>query len=114
MPKNIVVIYRLECDHLVYGAPNNTKRWCPYDNEAIRTVDIETKEWHIRCHGCTYARWAGMSEPHAREIKNRHETAHAGHRVLCEAIENPTAIKVRNAMIRNQVFPRRLACLRID
>lgn len=104
MAKSVVVIYRLACDHLVYGAPNNTKKWCPFCMSAERTADIEVTEWHVKCRQCPFARWAGMSEPNAREIKNRHEQAHPSHRVTVESKANPAAVKVRDAMTKNEAF----------
>jgi hypothetical protein len=102
-----LVIYRLVCEHLVAGAPNKQVMPCAFCNWADRQiVGIVIKEWHAYCEtvGCKFGRWCGLSEPLARQLRNKHNARNPGHLGVHRPDIRKDSLRVRDRMAANGFF----------
>jgi hypothetical protein len=102
-----MVIYRLECEHLVLGVPNLQTLHCAMcDWEERHTVGIVIKEWHAYCVNtdCRFGRWTGLSEALARQLQLKHASKHQGHKAVHRAEIRKESLRVRDRMAANGFF----------
>lgn len=102
-----MVIYRLECEHLILGVPNQQSARCAMCNwDEQNTIGIVIKEWHAYCAltTCRYGRWTGLSEALARQLRDAHNARHPGHKAVHRAEIRKESVRVRDRMAANGFF----------
>lgn len=101
------VIYRLTCEHLVPAPPNTLEIACVFCGwEKRRPIGIVIKEWHAYCvnTNCRWGRWTGLSEPLARQLKERHMQSKRGHTAVHRAEIRKDSLRIRDRMASNGAF----------
>lgn len=102
-----LVIYRLTCEHLIPAPPNRTEIACVFCGwEKRKSIGIVIKEWHAYCVNtdCRFGRWTGLSEPLARQLKERHMARNPGHKAVHRAEIRKESLRVRDRMATHGYF----------
>jgi hypothetical protein len=58
-------------------------------------VAIETREWHIRCNDCRYAKWCGASLANIRIVERKHYVSKPNHTMGAPQFMTPDDVRER-------------------
>lgn len=92
---NTVVLYVLNCDHVMPGPVMISSDELPClacAQARKKIVRVHDFEWRAHCYSCGMTRWAGTAKHIAEGTANRH-FRNAHHSARVEYARNPLAVK---------------------